>query len=143
MRDLLIGQVLSLKIRFNNHGDIAKFKHPYLIVEIDTSLNVVEIAQIDSLYGKWFKASMKTNKIIDRDNPSETVIDKDSYIQLDNSFQLQYFDDLSKYRRQPDRLSNDKLQEVIKAYKDYHETHEINEDKIVFMTQAEIENLNS
>ena len=64
MKDLSIGQVLSLKIRFNNHGDISKSKHPYLIVEIDTSLNVVEIAQLDSLAGKEFKASMKTNKII-------------------------------------------------------------------------------
>ena len=143
MKDLSIGQVLSLKIRFNNHGDISKSKHPYLIVEIDTSLNVVEIAQLDSLAGKEFKASMKTNKIIDCDNPDETVIDKDSYVQLDNSFQLQYFDDLSKYRRQPDRLSHDKLHEVLRAYKDYHETHEISDDKIVFMTQVEIEKLNS
>lgn len=143
MRDLLVGQVLSLKIRFNNHGDIAKSKHPYLIVEIDTSLNVIEIAQLDSLAGKEFKASMKTNKIIDCDNPEETVIDKDSYIQLDNSLQIQYFDDLSKYRRQADTLSHEKLVNVLHAYKNYHETHEISDDKIVFMTQSEIEKLNS
>lgn len=89
MKDLVVGQVLSLKIRFNNNGDIALKKHPYLIVDIDEKLGVVEIAQLDTVEGKEYKAMMKSNKVIYCDNPSETVIDKDSYIQLDNSFQIE------------------------------------------------------
>ena len=142
MNDLKVGQVLSLKIRFNNHGDIAQTRHPYLIVKIEYSVGVVEIAQIDSLSGKEYKAMMKSNKIILCDNPTETVIDKDSYIQLDNSFQIQCFEGLSKYRRQIDTLSDKKLQEVLEAYTTYHETHEINDDKLVFMSRTEIEKLN-
>ncbi|MCM1105723.1 MAG: hypothetical protein NC355_02150 [Blautia sp.] len=81
MSDLEIGQVLSLRIRFNNEGVISTTCHPYLIVDIDTEFNTVEIAQLDSLAGKEFKAAMRSNKVIYCDNPQETVIDKDSYIQ--------------------------------------------------------------
>ena len=35
MKGLEVGQVLSLRIRFNNSGTISKGKHPYLIVDID------------------------------------------------------------------------------------------------------------
>lgn len=91
MKDLVIGQVLSLKIRFNNNGDISRKKHPYLIVGIDEILGVVEIAQLDTLYGKEYKAIYTSNKVIYFDNPIETVIDKDSYVQLDNSFQIRIF----------------------------------------------------
>ena len=143
MEDLAIGQVLSLKIRFNNNGDIAKRRHPYLIVRIDEMLNIVEVAQLDTVEGKEYKAMMKSNKIIYCDNPCETVIDKDSYIQLDNSFQIEYFEDLCKYRRQTDKLSEEKLTEALQAYCKYHEENEIDENKIVFMSKAEILELNS
>ena len=69
MKDLAVGQVLSLKIRYNNVGMTANVKHPYLIVDIDNSLNVVELAQIDSLDGKEYKAAMRSNKTIFSDNP--------------------------------------------------------------------------
>ena len=59
-----------------------------------------------------------------------------------NSFQIQCFEGLSKYRRQIDTLSDKKLQEVLEAYTTYHETHEINDDKLVFMSRTEIEKLN-
>lgn len=35
MSSLEVGQVLSLKIRFNNTGQTAKARHPYLIVGVD------------------------------------------------------------------------------------------------------------
>lgn len=142
MKDLIVGQVLSLKIRFNNNGDIARRKHPYLIVGIDEILGVVGIAQLDTLYGKEYKAMYTSNKVIYCDNPCETVIDKDSYIQLDNSFQIEYFDGLDRYRRQADILSECKLAEVLEAYRKYHEEHEIDEAKIVFMSETEILRLN-
>ena len=142
MKDLIIGQVLAMRIRFNNSGDVAKRKHPYLIVGIDEALGMVEVAQLDILAGKEYKAMMKSNKIICCDNPDETVIDKDSYIQLDNSFQLEYFEGLSLYRRQIDILSEGKLLDVLTAYRKYHDGNEIDENKIVFMSVEEILALN-
>ena len=143
MKDLVMGQVLSLIIRFNNNGDIARKRHPYIIVDIDEKLCVVEIAQLDTVEGKEYKAMMKSNKVIYYDNPHEVVIDKDSYIQLDNSFQLEYFEGLSRYRRQTETLSKNKLREVLHAYRKYHEENEIDDLKIVFMSKNEILRLNS
>ena len=85
MKDLKVVQILSLKIRYNNSGTISNTKHPYIIVNIDSTMNTVEIAQLDSLAGKEFKAARKTNKVIYCDNPTEKVIDCDSYMQLDNT----------------------------------------------------------
>ena len=142
MKDLIIGQILSLKIRFNNNGEIARRNHPYLIVSIDEALCTVEIAQLDTLEGKEYKAMMKSNRVIYCDNPHETVLDKDSYIQIDNSFQIEYFEELNRYRRQTETLSHEKLKEVLKAYAIYHEKNEIDELKIVFMNKDEILKLN-
>lgn len=143
MKDLEIGQVLSLKIRFNNLGAISQKRHPYLIIDIDQEYNAVEIAQIDSLAGKEYKAAMRSNKTIFCDEPDETVIDKDSYIQLDNTFKLEYFEDLKKFRRQRDKLSTAKLHDAAAAYRKYHDDHEISEGKNVYMDEAEIRSLNS
>ena len=142
MKDLVVGQVLSMKIRYNNAGVTATTKHPYLIVGIDTALNVVEIAQIDSLKGKEFKAAKKSNKTIFCDNPKETVIDKDSYVQLDNTIRVEYFETLSDYRRQSDTLSAGKLSSILRAYKTYHDNNQIDELKNVYMDEHEIASLN-
>lgn len=112
-----------------------------MIVDIDTELNTVEIAQLDSLIGKEYKAAMRSNKVIYCDNPQETVIDKDSYIQLDNTLKLELYDDLKKFRRQNDKLSQGKLNSVLQAYQKYHANHEIDENKQVYMTQGELESL--
>lgn len=139
---LEIGQVLSLRVRFNNSGDISKVKHPYLVIDIKEKYGFVEIAQIDSLQGKEYKAAFRTNKTILKDNPPETVIDKDSYVQLDNKFTLEYYEGLCNYCRQPDKLSKVKLQMVISAYKKYQSEHHLDENKIVHMGKEEIEELN-
>ena len=141
MNDLEIGQVLSLKIRFNNEGAVSRSRHPYLIVDIDAELNTVEIAQLDSLEGKEYKAAMRSNKVIYCDDPQEIVIDKDSYVQLDNTLKLELYDDLKKFRRQNDKLSQRKLNSLLQAYQKYHMNHEIDENKQVYMTQSELESL--
>lgn len=139
---LEVGQVLSLRIRFNNSGDISKNKHPYLIVDIDSELGVVEIAQIDSLQGKRQKALMRSNKVIFCDNPAETVIDKHSYVQLDNTIRIEDFVGIELYRRQLDKLSETKLVGVLTAYKDFHDKYEIDPNKNVYMSQSEIISIN-
>ncbi len=136
-----VGQVLSLKMRFNNSGLISKTRHPYLVVEINDEFGTVEIAQLDSLKGKEYKAARKSNKVIYNNNPDETVIDTDSYIQMDNTFLLENHDGLEKYRRQEDKLSEVKLKDAIYAYKEYHRKNEIDEDKQVYLSKDELSKL--
>lgn len=138
-----VGQVIALKIRFNNKGDVASRPHPYLVVAIHDKLGIVEIAQLDSLAGKEHKAAFKSNKTIFFDEPTETVIDRDSYIQLDNTIQLENFSGLESFRRQTDKLSKEKLEDVLSAYQNYHEIHEIDEMKNVYMDKNEILRLNN
>lgn len=142
MSVLEVGQVLSLRIRFNNTGALSIIKHPYLIVAIDDALNVVELAQLDSLSGKEFKAAFRSNKTIFNSDPIETVIDKDSYIQLDNTIKVENCSELLSYRRQEDKLSENKLADVLQAYRDYHDEYEIDENKNVYMDRAEIVSMN-
>ena len=141
MSDLEVGQVITAKIRFNNSGLKSSKKHPYLIMNIDKELRIIEIAQLDSLEGKEYKAAMKSNKVIYCDEPIETVIDKDSYIQLDNTFLVELYEDLVKYRRQTDKLSKKKLRDVLKSYQSYHLNHHIDENKQVYMGRKEFESL--
>ena len=141
--DIEVGQVLALKIRFNNNGDVARSAHPYLVVDLEEDLEVVEIAQIDSLDGKKWKAFRRSNKVIYCTDPTETVIDKDSYVQLDNTLRVEDFSGLERFRRQTDKLSAGKLADVLRAYRDYHATHEIDEAKNVYMDRQEILELNT
>ena len=101
MSDLEVGQVIAMKIRFNNQGVTASRPHPYLVIGVNDEFGTVEVAQLDSLKGKEFKAAKKSNKTIFCDMPEETVIDEDSYIQLDNTFLLEDCPELtSRFRRQ-------------------------------------------
>lgn len=136
-----VGQVLSLKIRFNNSGLVSRTKHPYLIVGINDEFGTVEVAQVDSLEGKEYKAAMKSNKVIYCNDPDETVIDKDSYIQMDNTLLLENHVGLEKYKRQEDKLSEGKLIDAIHSYEEYHRRHQIDEDKQVYMSMEELINL--
>lgn len=143
MIDIEIGQVLSLRIRYNNSGQIASRKHPYLVISIHEEINAIEIAQMDSLQGKEYKAVMRSNKVIYNDEPVETVIDKDSYIQMDNTILIESFEGIEAYRRQIDKLSSEKLTDVLTAYRNYHSRYRIDENKQVYMTKEELEELNT
>lgn len=141
MKDLVIGQVLSLRIRIDYYG-VFREKHPYLILDIREEDGVIEIGQLHSLKGKAFEAIDNKNKVIFNSNPNETVIDEDSFIQKNNTILVEYFDGIEQYRRQKDTLSRDKLQKVIEAYREYHQNNEIPEDRIVYLDKDEIEKLN-
>lgn len=86
---------------------------------------------------------MKCNKTIFCDDPQEVVIDKDSFVQLDNTFRVENISELVRFRRQKDKLSEVKLSEVLTAYREYHESRTIEENKIVYMDRAEILALNA
>ena len=112
-----IGQVLSLKVRFNNSGTVANVSHPILVLNIDYDKKILEVAHIDSITEekKW-KALLNSNVTIKKDNPDEKVIDKDSFVQIDNIIQLEYFPELEIKRRQSDKLSDKKFKKVLDRY---------------------------
>lgn len=138
-----IGQVLSLKIRFNNSGAVASVAHPILVLKVDKEKNILEVAHIDSITKekKW-KALLKSNVTIKKSNPEETVIDKDSFVQIDNIIQLENFPKLETKRRQVDKLSNEKFNKVLNRYNEYKENEWIDDNKKVFMSKDEIISLN-
>ncbi len=141
MSEIIVGQVFSFKARFNNTGDIARKKHPYIVIYIDE--DYIEFAQIDSLKDKGYIAMFKSNFTVFADNPLETVIDKDSYIQLDNTIRVENYCGITKFRRQEDVLSEKKLNDLLSAYKNYHDNNVIDENKQVFMDEDEIKSLNT
>ena len=115
-----IGQVLSLKIRFNNSGAVASVAHPVLVLNIDNDKKILEVAHIDSITEekKW-KALLNSNVTIRKNNPEEKVIDKDSFVQIDNIIQLENFPELEIKRRQIDKLSEQKFKKVLNKYLEY------------------------
>lgn len=138
-----IGQVLSLKIRFNNSGEIASVAHPILVLNVDNDKKILEVAHIDSITEekKW-KALLKSNVTIRKNNPLEKVIDKDSFVRIDNIIQLENFPKLEAKRRQIDKLSEQKFKKVLDRYLEYKENEWIDDNKKVFMSKEEIISLN-
>ncbi|MCM1105724.1 MAG: hypothetical protein NC355_02155 [Blautia sp.] len=51
------------------------------------------------------------------------------------------YEELKKYRRQKDKLSFNKLDDVLQAYWKYHQKYEIDENKQVYMTKEELNSL--
>lgn len=44
---------------------------------------------------------------------------------MDNTLKIELYGELSTYRRQTDKLSEKKLKDVLDAYRNYHESHEL------------------
>ena len=137
------GQVLWLRIRFNNTGEISATRHPYLIVEVNNEYGYCEVAQLDSAKDKMHKVLMSTNKLVLCINPQETVISENGFAQLDNTFRLELSSELEVYKRTNATLTKKRLEDVIKAYRKFHTEHEIDENKNVFLSLEEIQQLNS
>lgn len=138
------GQVLSLKVRFNNSGDVANVAHPVLVMDVNKEKKIIEVAHIDSITKeKEWKALLKSNVRIKNTNPDETVIDKDSFVQVDNIIQLEYFKELENKRRQFDKLSDIKFQKVLNRYNMDKNNNLIDDNKKVYMSKEEILKLNA
>ena len=136
------GQVLWMKIRFNNSGDVSATAHPYLVLDKNPDLNTVEVGQLDSIAGKEYKATFRCNKPIYNSDPTETVIFKDSFLQMDNKILLEDHLNLTSFRRTEDKLSTAKFQEALSAYREYQNDHHISENKTVYLSQDELDELN-
>lgn len=79
------GQVLWFRVRFNNSSrDVSPVAHPYLVLRKDEETRTVEVGQLDTLAGKEYKAAFQSNKTVLVTDPTETVLTKDGYLQMDN-----------------------------------------------------------
>lgn len=150
MNNIQVGQVLYLKIRFNNIGDISTTVHPYVVFKIDVQNNILEVIQLDSIKPKNMKmllhykakSGVSPTYIVRFDNPKETVISKDSFAQLDNKFLLQNFAGLEKFLKNSNKLSSIKLKKLFEKYEEYHKKEFIDENKQVYISMEEILKLN-
>ena len=135
---LEVGQVVWLKLRFNINGEYSEKEHPYIIEEINNDINSISIIQLDSLAGKEHYALKDENHIIFNYDPEETVISRDSYAQLDRITWIEYFDELMSYRKSNDKLSEKKLEELIKRHKNFIIDNEIDSSRIIHYSKEDI-----
>lgn len=64
-------------------------------------------------------------------------------IQLDNLLRIEYFDELVLLRRQQDKLSINKFNDVLHTYEIYQNTHFLDENKQVYLSRSEITAINN
>lgn len=137
-KKLEVGQVLWLKLKFDNKQEYSSIKHPYLIIEIDKHIRLVNLLQFDSLAGKEYNILMKENYFVSCDEPEETVIYKDSYIQLNRIIHVQLCEELKQYRKTTDKLSRGKLELIAKKYSDYIVSNDIADSRISTYSKEDI-----
>ena len=134
------GQVLWIRGRVNNHpGDYLQDKHPYIIIEIDSKVQLIEVVLRDSIDedgNKLFKAYLQQNKFISHEG--ETVFNKDGFAQLDTTIHIEMGDYLEDYRLTEDCLSQGQLTDLKREYTKYHLQNIIFDNKTILMTKSEI-----
>ena len=132
-----IKDVLSLKIRFNNNGEKSKTTHPYIVKSINEQLGIVEIIQRDSIKeGKEYVALYNSNALI----KAGGCFDKDGFVQLDNKFTIENFNELSNFKI--GSITDNQFLKISMKYDKYQKENTIVENKIVYMTKVEILKLN-
>lgn len=82
------------------------------------------------------------NYYIDSENPKETVIFEDSYDQLNTKLTIDKIDELKFARKTVNKLSKEKLNNILNEYKNYQTRYDVDEQRIVHMTCDEILKLN-
>ncbi len=139
INDLKIGQVLWLKVKYQT-DKFGSVTHPMLISKIEDSY--IEVIALDKTAGKMHNLFRAYNKYINVENPRETVIYEDSYVQFNTKIILEKFSELTYFRKTKDTLSKLKLKEIIDEYYEYQSNNIIDENRKVYMTKEEILSLN-
>lgn len=135
--DLEIGQVLWLNVKYQTNV-VSKVPHPMLVAISNIEENNIEVIAIDKAKDKLHQLFSEANFFINSDDPKEKVIYVDSYAQLNNSLTIEYFPEIVKYRRTKQKLSKQKLDDLLEEYNKYHENNIIPDERIVYMTKEDI-----
>lgn len=118
----------------------SKEKHPMLICRVEKK--TIEVIALDKTAGKLHQLFHKYNYYINSSNPKESVIFEDSYAQLNTKLTIELTEELIKARKTVNKLSQDKLQDLIQTYNDYQKYNKIDDDRIVYMSSTELLKLN-
>lgn len=137
--ELEIGQILWLKVRYQT-DIISPIKHPMLIAKV--TKNLIEVIALDKTAGKLHQLFHNYNFYINSENPKESVISEDSYAQLNTKLTIERTNYLINARKTKDKLSENKLNELLKDYDKYQSMYGVSESRIVHMTEEEILRLN-
>lgn len=138
MTNLIVGQILWLKLPFINGGPASTCEHPYIIIELDDTYNTIEVAQIDSIKGKDHKLIYKSNKPIFITDPSEPALSEDSFMQMDHLIRLQYFRDITAFRKCETPISDARLKDLLDSYHRYHNENIIPDKNILYIVMDEL-----
>ena len=130
------GQVLWLRLQFEKGGEYSPIKHPYLVIDIDNGIEIIEVLQFDSLKGREYYLLEKGNIEISAEN--ETVILEDSYIQLGKIIKLQNFSELEKYRKTEDTISRAQLEGILWNREEFIRFNDIEDKDILYFTKEDI-----
>lgn len=136
---LKVGQVLWLKVRYQI-DKISTAKHPMLIANINKDF--IEVIAIDKTFNKMHNLFYSYNYYINVSSPKESVLYEDSYAQLNTKLTIDNFLELKKFRKTVDTLSEKKLNQLLKEYKDYQKNNLIKEERIVHMSKEELLKIN-
>lgn len=139
--DIEVGQVLWLNVRYQKNV-VSKVPHPMLVAIANIEDNNIEVIAIDKAKDKLHQLFNEANFFLDSESPKEKVIYVDSYAQLNNILTIEYFPELIKYRRMKDKLSKNKLDELLMEYEEYKKNNIIPDHRIIHMTKEEILTLN-
>ena len=137
--ELEVGQVLWLKVRYQIDV-VSSVKHPMLICKIED--NYIEVIAIDKTAGKMHQLYHNYNYYLNCDDPKESVIFEDSYAQLNTKLTIDKIDELKYSRKTLNKLSKNKLNNLLIEYENYQNKYNIDEQRIVHMTNKEILYLN-
>ena len=135
--DLEIGQVLWLNVRYQTDV-ISKVPHPMLVAIANIEDNNIEVIAIDKAKDKLHQLLNEANFFLDSESPKEKVIYVDSYAQLNNILTIEYFPELVNFRKTEEKLSCEKLTNLLNEYERYHAENIISDRRIVHMTKEEI-----
>lgn len=136
---LEVGQVLWLNVKYQKNVE-SKVEHPMLICRVEKK--TIEVIALDKTAGKLHQLFHKYYYFINSLNPKESVIFEDSYAQLNTKLTIELTEELIKARKTVNKLSQDKLQDLIETYNDYQKYNKIDNDRIVYMSSVETLKLN-
>lgn len=137
--EIEIGQILWLKVRYQTDV-VSSIKHPMLVVKITE--DYIEVIAIDKTAGKMHQLFHRYNYYIDSNNPKENVIYEDSYGQLNTKLTIEKIEELKPARKTTQKLSKQKLKDIIFEYQNYQNKYGVEEQRIVHMNRVEILSLN-
>jgi hypothetical protein len=102
----------------------------------------IEVIALDKTKDKLYQLFHNYNYYINCESPKEKVILEDSYAQLNTKLTIENGEQLKKARKTVEKLSKNKLKDLLTEYNRYQNNNKISIERIVHMKIGEILELN-